>query len=116
LRYPDIYAFFTTQRSFAVIKNWKTALGAIGLSVSMFGAGAAYTTGAQAQTVAAVRGERGSAANIMRVRRRLETLIDQLQRDEHDYGGHRVAAIDAMQQARGQLDEALEYDRAHPGQ
>jgi hypothetical protein len=52
----------------------------------------------------------------MRVRRRLETLIDQLQRDEHDYGGHRVAAIDAMQQARGQLDEALEYDRAHPGQ
>jgi membrane protein implicated in regulation of membrane protease activity len=99
-----------------MIKNWKAAVAAVLLSLSMFGAGAAYTAGAQAQTIAALRGERGSAVNVMRVRGRLETLIDELQRDRHDYGGHRVAAIDAMQQARGQLDEALEFDRAHPGQ
>jgi inosine/xanthosine triphosphate pyrophosphatase family protein len=97
-------------------KNWKSALAAALLAISMFGAGAAYTARAQAQTIAAVRGERGSGHNLMLVRRRLEKLIDELQRDQRDYGGHRIAAIDAMQQARAQLDEALEYDRAHPGQ
>ncbi len=62
------------------------------------------------------RGERGSVRNIAQVRGRLERLIDELNRDRHDYGGHRVQAIELMQQARNQLLQAEEYDRQHPGQ
>jgi hypothetical protein len=63
-----------------------------------------------------LRGNRGSDQNIRREYRRLEQVIDGLQRDQRDYGGHRVQAIQALQQARQQLDEALEYDRTHgPG-
>ena len=88
-------------------------------------AGTALTTVASAQiqqpqpyAVAGqnVRGNRGSDQNIRREYRKLEQVIDGLQRDQRDYGGHRQQAIDALQQARRQLDEALEYDRTHgPG-
>jgi len=62
------------------------------------------------------RGERGSVRNIRFVRTRLERLVDELQRDRHDYGGHREQAIDIMSKARQQLLEAEAYDGAHPGQ
>jgi len=84
-------------------------------------AGTALTTVASAQQqpqtypMAAqhLRGNRGSDQNIRREYRKLEQVIDGLQRDQRDYGGHRQQAIDALQQARRQLDEALEYDRTH---
>ncbi len=98
-----------------MVQNWKGLLGAILLALTMFASGAAFTATAHAQTMAPTRGELRSAANIVWVRRRLEGLIDQLQRDQRDYGGHRIAAIGAMQQARVQLDQAIDYDRAHPG-
>ncbi len=60
------------------------------------------------------RGEIGSAKNVQYVRRALERLIDQLQRDQHDFGGWRVKAIQAMQQARYDLDQALQWDATHP--
>jgi len=60
-----------------------------------------------------VRGNRGSDQNIRREYRKLEQVIDGLSRDQRDYGGHRVQAIQALQQARTQLDEAIEYDRTH---
>ncbi len=63
-----------------------------------------------------LRGNRGSDRNLRQEYRKLEQVIDGLQRDQRDYGGHRVQAIQALQQARQQLDEALEYDRTHgPG-
>jgi hypothetical protein len=63
-----------------------------------------------------LRGNRGSDQNIRSEYRKLEQVIDGLQRDQRDYGGHRVQAIQNLQQARQQLDEALEYDRTHgPG-
>ena len=62
-----------------------------------------------------LRGERGSARNIYQVRIRLERLIDELQRDQRDYGGHRVDAIQLMQQARQQLLLAEQWDLQHPG-
>ena len=61
-----------------------------------------------------LRSGRGSDRNIQIERRRLEQVIDMLQRDRHDYGGHREQAVDLLQRARQQLDEALEYDRSHP--
>jgi hypothetical protein len=63
-----------------------------------------------------LRGERGSVRNIRTVRVRLERLIDNLQHDRRDYGGHREQAIDLMTQARNQLLQAEAYDRTHPGQ
>lgn len=62
-----------------------------------------------------VRGERGSRQNIWRVRREVERSIDQLQRDTHDFGGHRVQAVALLQQARNQLLMAEQYDKQHPG-
>src|SRR5579872_2354784 len=50
-----------------------------------------------------MRGQGGSNSNVMGVRRWVENMIDQLQSDQHDYGGHRVAAINAMQAARSEL-------------
>jgi hypothetical protein len=59
-------------------------------------------------------GELGSARNVKRVRAALERLIDQLQQDQHDFGGYRVKAVAAMQQARADLDQALQWDATHP--
>jgi len=59
------------------------------------------------------RGEVGSARNIQYVRYRLEALIDQLQHDQRDFGGYRVRAIGALQQARADLDQALQWDATH---
>jgi hypothetical protein len=95
-----------------MLKNWKTLLAAAMFAVLAFGAGAAFTAQAYAQSLA-VRGEGGSARNIVLVKNRLERLIDELQRDRRDYGGHRVAAIADMQQARGELQAAITYDATH---
>ena len=43
-------------------------------------------------------------------RSRVEYDIYMLQRDQHDYDGHRVKAIEAFQAGRSQLDLALAYD------
>lgn len=96
-----------------MIKNLKVLIASLLLSLSMFGTGAVFTSAANAQSIAAARGEYGSARNLLRVRTHLETLIDRLQRDQRDYGGHRIAAVANMQQARAQLDQAIEFDRSH---
>lgn len=59
------------------------------------------------------RGDRTSDRSLHVVRVWVERLIDQLQRDNHDYGGHRVQAIADMQAARTQLLEAERYDTSH---
>lgn len=68
---------------------------------------------AQTQT-APPRNEVSSARSIRRVRGMLESLIDQLQRDQHDYGGFRVRAVEEMRRARDDLDRALQWDATHP--
>ncbi len=60
------------------------------------------------------RNEIGSARNIRQVRFMLERTIDQLQRDQRDYGGWRVKAIEAIRQAHYDLDQALQWDATHP--
>ena len=50
-----------------------------------------------------MRNQGESNESVMNVRRWVEKMIDQLQRDQHDYDGHRVAAIRDMQQARTDL-------------
>jgi hypothetical protein len=65
---------------------------------------------APAADVNAYGGNR-SDANLLYVRQDVEQVIDMLQRDNTDYGGHRVDAIGLMQQGREQLDAALRADR-----
>ena len=61
-----------------------------------------------------VRSGRGSDRNLRVEMRHVEQAVDMLQRDRHDYGGHREQAVDLLQRARQQLEDALEYDRTHP--
>jgi hypothetical protein len=44
-----------------------------------------------------------SNQNIHNIRIRLETVIDQLSHDQHDYDGHRARALQLCQQARQEL-------------
>jgi len=59
-----------------------------------------------------LRNQGASNGNLLHVRAWVEQLIDQLQRDERDYGGHREQAIDDMQAARNQLLAAEQYAQA----
>jgi len=89
------------------------------------GVGAALTPAAHAQNTVAppapvhtpfMRGEYRSNRNVRFVRMRLERVIDMLQHDRHDYGGHREQALDLLQQARAQLMQAEQWETAHPNQ
>jgi Spy/CpxP family protein refolding chaperone len=90
-------------------------------TVALSGAAFAQTTpvpampGAGAGGGYMMRGEHGSNTNVRTIHRRLERLIDQLQHDRHDYGGHREKAVDLLQQARAELNQAIQYDKDHPG-
>ena len=61
-------------------------------------------------------GEGVSNANLRFVDEHINTAISNLQSDNNDYGGHRVAAINDLQTASGDIQQALAYDKAHPGQ
>ena len=84
-------------------------LAALAALLTVSAAGTAMVSQAQAQGMRM----QGSDQNLRVERRRLEGIIDQLQRDRHDYGGHRVRAIADLQQARAELDTALDYDQGH---
>jgi len=56
-----------------------------------------------------MRGQPGSNRNIQVVRRAVNRMIAQLGRDRRDYGGHRVAAIAALQSASNELLAAIRY-------
>jgi hypothetical protein len=98
-----------------MISNWKAALGAAILSLSTFGAGAVWTASAQARPLPPlVRGDERGDRNLRADRQRIEAVIDQLQRDPRDYGGHREQAVDLLMQARAQIDAGLAYEE-HSG-
>jgi hypothetical protein len=40
-------------------------------------------------------------------------MIRALERDQRDYGGYRVKAIADLRQAAQDLEQAIQYDRAH---
>jgi len=94
-----------------MIQNWKAALGAVILSLTTFGTGAAWTASAQARpAIPLVRADGRGDRNLRADRQRLEAIIDQLQRDPRDYGGHREQAVDLLTQARAQIDAGLAYE------
>jgi len=66
-----------------------------------------------AEATVTERGERSSDANLAAVRRNIEGVMDVLQRDNHDYGGHRVTALRLLDEGRDQLNAALAWDSRH---
>jgi len=56
------------------------------------------------------RSEWSSDANLVVVRRNIEDVVDVLQRDNHDYGGQRVATLRLLDEGREQLSAALAWD------
>ena len=61
------------------------------------------------------RGQFASNENVEHTRTVVERSITMLQQDSHDYGGFRVKAIGALEAARDQLTDALQYFSAHGG-
>jgi len=61
-------------------------------------------------------GEGVSNANLRFVGEHINTAIDNLQNDRNDYGGHRVAAINDLETASSDIQQALAFDKAHPGE
>lgn len=91
--------------------NLKLMLGAGMLAGALaFGSMAATSAQLVPPQAVGVRYDHHSDRNVAYVARRLEELVDHLNRDQHDYGGHRVKAIALMQQAREQLRQAEQYD------
>lgn len=77
-------------------------------SVATMAIVAGLAIGAPSPALAA-RQDCASNANLVHVRRRLDGAIDRLGHDRHDYGGHRVAAIGDLQNARAALMAAASY-------
>ena len=103
----------------------RRGIATLALTALGFGAGAAFTSQASAQTVAQpgqagammphhLRGEHRSAQDIAHVERRLKRIIASLNRDQRDYGGHRVNAINLLNQADQQLEAAIQVDATTP--
>ena len=65
-------------------------------------------------TAQPMSGQHASNRNIWRVRHQLERDINQLQHDDRDYGGHRVAAIERFNVAHNELLQAEEFEHRHP--
>jgi hypothetical protein len=77
-------------------------------------AAGAVTIGASA-TPASAEPQCQSNQNVWQVHRRIDGMIDQLQHDDRDYGGHRVAAIRDLSNARQQLVAAEQFAVRHDG-
>lgn len=92
--------------------NLRVIAGSLAMAALVGGTVAADRATATAQVVVAQTQGR-SNGNLLFVRRRLEAMIDQLQRDRHDYGGHRVAALQDLQAARNEILAAIAYQRGH---
>jgi hypothetical protein len=60
-----------------------------------------------------LRGDCASDVNLNVVRRNVERIIDVLQRDRSDYGGHRIKAIALLNQGRAMLRDAIAFDDNH---
>jgi hypothetical protein len=58
-------------------------------------------------------GQCASDSNLNVVRRNIERIMDVLQHDNSDYGGHRVSALSLLTQGRTALKDAIQWDDAH---
>ena len=87
----------------------KPSIRAAAVTLGLIGiyAGGAYTSNAFAQ------GGRGKESHpvIQNSIRQIEGVKDRLQKAPWDFGGHKVAAIEALDRALGELHQAEQFDR-----
>jgi len=57
----------------------------------------------------------GRHPHVRRARRALEAAKRQLEQAAQDYGGHRAKALELVNQAIAEVDQALEYAKANAG-
>jgi|SRR5215472_2982398 len=86
------------------------ASAALGAPVPAPVGGATPTPGGTMAPKTYHRNATGSNRNIREIRKHLEHVIDELQHDQHDYAGHRVKALDLLNQARQELLAAEQSD------
>lgn len=91
--------------------NLRPLLGSLGLA-AVLGLTAA-SAGAQTPPPAKYNYREKSQANVAKIGMQSSKLIEKLQADNNGYGGHRVAAINALQTAQTELDAAAAYAAAH---
>lgn len=58
--------------------------------------------------------ERERHPHVRAAMKALQTAENQLKRGAHDFGGHRVKALELTQQAKKEIDRAIEWDWTHP--
>ncbi len=84
---------------------------------SVIGTGAFFTTHAYAQAPVQSQQESFGHKDTFPVVRRGMFLLKKantvLSHGEHDFGGHRVAAMHLIEEAQEQLKQAMIYDRQH---
>jgi hypothetical protein len=77
-------------------------------------AGGAWTTGtvlAQTGQKAAAGARREGHPVLQSSVRPIEAIKDRLQKAPTDFGGHKEAAIDALNHAMNELNQAIQFDR-----
>ena len=89
-------------------------VGMFGLVVMMAAAGTWTTARLVAQAPPASHPDSGKGENhpvLQNSMRQIEAIKDRLQRAPKDFGGHKEAAIDALNHALNELQQAVQYDK-----
>jgi hypothetical protein len=95
------------------------SLGIAATLAALTAAGFAQTPPPQpspSQPSPSLRGPQASDRSIVVAHRVVLRMIRALERDQRDYGGYRVKAIADLRQAAQDLEQAIQYDRAHEPQ
>ena len=90
-----------------------SSLAAVALLGTLAAAGASAQQPAPYNPPGYERGRAGSNRNLRRVDRQLGRAIATMQHDQHDYDGHRVRAIQDLQNAQSEIKAAEAYARTH---
>ena len=59
------------------------------------------------------RGQGSSNRDMRKISRGVDRMIPALENDQPDYGSHRVAALNDLQQARGEITAAEQFAKAN---
>ena len=89
-------------------------IGMLSLIVVMAAASAWTTTTLIAQAPPASHPDTGKGENhpvLQNSMRQIEAIKDRLQRAPKDFGGHKAAAIDALNHALNELEQAVQFDK-----
>jgi hypothetical protein len=106
------YGIFSDHSLKGIMMNLKALIASTVLLASLGAPALAQTPPPDAAPH--VRGQHASNHNIRAIHHRVARIITQLQSDQHDYDGHRVKAIQLLQQADEELKAAVDYEKGHP--